>query len=138
MMPANFNITAARVLGVVLILLGAASPTAYAEEVHSVEWYLEQARPHLHHSCESAWQEVRHDQDKLIEMIGVISAVSFYNHDFNIERLRALSDEKQDVLQREFYEEIGDHCRENSQALLAGVVDDALIGAIAKVTAEEQ
>ena len=99
---------------------------------------MDQARPHLHHSCQSAWDMVEQDQDQFIEMIGMISAVSFYNHDFNIERLTALPEEKQAVLQQEFSEEIGELCKQNNQSLLAGVIDYALTGAIAKVAAEEQ
>jgi hypothetical protein len=118
-------------------LLGMVTP-ATAEDVKTVEWYLEQARPHLHHSCQSAWDSVEQDQDRFIDMVGTISAVSFYNHDFDIERLNSLSEEKQDAFQMEFYEEVGELCRQNNQALLAGVVDFSLTGAIAKVAAEEQ
>jgi len=125
-------------LGAVCTLLVSAQQTVIADESKTVEWYLDQARPHLHHSCQSAWDMVEQDQDHFIEMIGTISAVSFYNHDFNIERLTALPEDKQDELQREFYEEIGEMCREDNQSLLAGVVDTALTGAIAKIVAEEQ
>ena len=89
-------------------------------------------------SCESAWDLVGQDVDKFVELIGTISAVSFYNHDFNIERLTSLSEEKREQLVQEFYEGIGEYSKENPQALLAGVVDFALMDAIAKVKAEEQ
>ena len=125
-------------LNAICIALVPAQLTASADETRTVEWYLDQARPHLHHSCQSAWDMVEQDQDQFIEMIGTISAVSFYNHDFNIERLTALPEDKQDELQREFYEEIGEMCREDNQSLLAGVVDTALTGAIAKIVSEEQ
>jgi hypothetical protein len=125
-------------LGAVCTLLVSAQQTVIADESKTVEWYLDQARPHLHHSCQSAWDMVEQDQDHFIDMVGTISAVSFYNHDFNIERLTALPEEKQTELQREFYEEIGEMCREDNQSLLAGVVDTALTGAIAKIVAEEQ
>lgn len=138
-MTLNKHITAiALILSAVCIGFLPTLSTATADETHTVEWYLDQARPHLHHSCQSAWDMVMEDQDQFIELVGTISAVSFYNHDFNIERLTALPEDKQTVLQREFYEEIGELCRENNQSLLAGVVDTALTGAIAKVAAEEQ
>ena len=128
----------AKFLGTLCFALVLTQQTTSADETRTVEWYLDQARPHLHHSCQSAWDMVEQDQDQFIEMIGTISAVSFYNHDFNIERLTALPEDKQDELQREFYEEIGEMCREDYKSLLAGVVDTALTGAIAKIAAEEQ
>ena len=125
-------------LGALCVVFTSLLPTASAEEARTADWYLDQARPHLHHSCQSAWDSVMQDQDQFIELVGTISAVSFYNHDFNIERLTGLPEEKQTELQREFYEEIGELCRQNNQSLLAGVIDYALTGAIAKVAAEEQ
>ncbi|MEJ2176444.1 MAG: hypothetical protein P8Y12_00505 [Gammaproteobacteria bacterium] len=126
------------VTGALSFLFGSMLRPAHAEEIHSVEWYLDQARPHMLHSCQSAWDMVEQDQDQFIDLVGTISAVSFYNHDFNIERLKALSEERQTELQREFYEEVGELCRQNNQALLAGAVDTALTEAIAKIADEEQ
>ena len=120
------------------VAMVSAQQTAVADESRTVEWYLDQARPHLHHSCQSAWDMVMEDQDQFIDLVGTISAVSFYNHDFNIGRLTALPEDKQTLLQREFYEEIGELCRQNGASLLAGVVDTALTSAIAKVAASEQ
>lgn len=125
-------------LGALYVVSVPSLQTASADEARTVEWYLDQARPLLHHSCQSGWDAVEQDQDQFIELVGTISAVSFYNHDFNIERLTTLPEDKQTVLQREFYEEIGELCRQNGESLLAGVVDTALTGAIAKVAAEEQ
>ncbi len=138
MIPNKHNISVVIALSVACMVAGLAPLRSSADEARSAEWYLEQARPYLHHSCQSAWDAVEQNQDKFIEMVGVVSAVSFYNHDFDIERLRALPEEKQKQLQREFYEEIGELCRQNNQSLFAGVVDFSLTGAIAKIAAEEK
>ena len=130
--------TFAFAMGLLFVLLGIAPVPSSADETRTVEWYLERARPHLHHSCQSAWDAVERDTDRFVELVGIVSAVSFYNHDFDIGRLTALSEAKQDELQREFYEEIGELCRQNNQSLFAGVVDHALTGAIAKIAAAEK
>jgi len=132
------KLVAVLVVSAVFILSGLVLQAAAPEEEHTVEWYLDQARPYMMLSCESAWDLAEQDTDKFVELIGKISAVSFYNHDFNIERLTSLSEEKREELTREFYEDIGEFSRKNPRSLLAGVVDFALVEAIAKVTAEEQ
>ena len=77
--------------------------------------------PHLHHSCQSAWDRVEQDQDQFIEMIGTISAVSFYNHDFNIERLdRTARGEAGLSCSGSSTRRSGKMCREDNQSLLGG------------------
>lgn len=131
------NLATAAALSVLCAAFGLAPLNSAADEARSAEWYLEQARPHLHHSCQSAWEAVNQDQDRFIDLVGTVSAVSFYNHNFDIERLRALPEEKQQELTREFYEEVGELCRRNSRSLFAGVVDYSLTGAIHKIIAAE-
>ena len=132
------KLVATLALSAAFILSGLTLQAASSEEEHTAEWYLDQARPYMMLSCESAWDLAEQDVDKFVELIGKISAVSFYNHDFDLERLTNLSEEKREQLTREFYEGIGEYSRKNPQSLLAGVVDFALMDAIAKVKAEEQ
>lgn len=125
-------------LSAVFILSGLVLKAASSDEEHTAEWYLDQARPYMMLSCEDAWDLAEQDVDKFVELIGTVSAVSFYNHDFNLERLTNLPEEKRELLVKEFYEGIGEFSEKNPQSLLAGVIDFALMDAIAKVKAEEQ
>jgi len=138
MIPSKIKVIFAAAMSVLGVALSAMPQRTSADETKTVEWYLEQARPYLHHSCQSAWDAAKQDSDSFIKIIGIVSAVSFYNHDFNIERLKALPEPKRKELQKEFYEEIGEHCKRNNGYLLAGVVDYALTDAIAKVAAAEK
>lgn len=134
----NNKLIATLTLSVAFILSGLALQAASTEEEHTAEWYLDQARPYMMLSCEDAWDLAEQDVDKFVELIGTVSAVSFYNHDFDLERLTGLSEEKRELLVKEFYEGIGEFSEKNPQSLLAGVIDFALMDAIAKVKAEEQ
>jgi hypothetical protein len=133
----KYKVVATFALSAGFIFSGLAVQAASDEE-HTAEWYLDQARPYMMLSCESAWDLVDQDVDKFVELIGTISAVSFYNHDFDLERLTNLPEEKREQLVKEFYEGIGEYSKENPQTLLAAVVDFALMDAIAKVKAEEE
>jgi hypothetical protein len=106
------------------------------KEYLSVEEYIEQARPYLHLSCEGAWELAAMDADAYLEIVDKVSAISFLNHDLNIEEVYDHSAEEVEALRVDYYTEIGQRCKENPKKLLAGVVERSLLTAFNKVAPE--
>ena len=109
---------------------------ATAQDYLTVEEYIEQARPYLHMSCEAAWAEAEEDADAYVEIVDKVSAISFLNHDLDIEDVYDHSAEDVEALRVAYYTEVGSQCKENPNNLLAGVVERALLGAFNKVAPE--
>jgi hypothetical protein len=109
---------------------------ADSEDYLTVEEYIEQARPYLHMSCEAAWAEAEEDADAYVEIVDKVSAISFLNHDLDIEDVYDHSAEDVEALRVAYYTEVGSQCKENPNNLLAGVVERALLGAFNKVAPE--
>lgn len=137
--------TKSQIIWVLAALLAAAlfmwGPTsepirASTEDYLTVEEYIEQARPYLHMSCEAAWTEAEEDPEAYITIVDKVSAISFLNHDLDIEEVYAHSAEDQEALRVDFYTSTGDFCRENPNLLLAGVVERALLQAFTDIAPE--
>lgn len=118
---------------VTCLLLGLGGlPVAQAQE-KSIDEYLDDARPYLHHSCESAWAATGENGDEYIAIINRFVAVIFINHDFDVKQIEEAPKADQERLQVTFYNEVGRICTENPQTLLAGVVEQSLVNAFAEV-----
>ena len=115
----------------IIFLLGAYALPVFGEEEKTIEQYISDATPYLHHSCESAWDASGQDGEKYVEMINRFVAVIFINHDFDIQRIADASEADQEELRVLFYDEIGERCAADSQKLLAGVVENSLVHAFA-------
>jgi hypothetical protein len=121
----------------IVSLLAAAAPvmlaptTAAAAETN--EEYIEEARPFLHLSCESAWEGVNRDEGAYLDILAKLAPVHFINYDFDVKKLEALPAKELESLRVEYYNEIGKACRENPSRLLAGVVEGALVNSFAKL-----
>jgi len=102
-------------------------------ESMTVEEYVEQARPYLHLSCEGAWAQVNEDKEAYVDIINKLCAIGFINHEFDIDKLKALSEPDLEAVRVAYYNEIGQVCRENPKRLLAGVVEKALMDEFAKI-----
>ena len=112
------------------------SSNASTQEYLTVEEYIEQARPYLHLSCEGAWEQAAEDAEAYLEIVDKVSAISFLNHDLDIEEVYKHSEEDVEALRVAYYTEIGQICRENPSNLLAGVVEHALLKAFEEVAPE--
>lgn len=112
-----------------VVLLGAYALPVFGEEEKTIEQYISDASPYLHHSCESAWDASGQDGEKYVEMINSFVAVIFINHDFDIQRIADAPEADQEQLRVLFYDEIGERCAADSQKLLAGVVENSLVHA---------
>ena len=74
-------------LATIVLLLGVYALPAFGEEEKTIEQYISEAAPYLHHSCESAWVASGQDADEYVAMINRFVAIVFINHDFDIQRI---------------------------------------------------
>lgn len=114
-------------IGGACMLLCAYSLPAIAAQEKSIDDYINEARPYLHHSCESAWAASNENGEEYVGMINRFVAIMFINHDFNVQRLDDAPAADQEQLRVIFYDEIGKRCEEDPQKLLVGVVERSLV-----------
>jgi len=112
----------------ILLFTSAVSPVFAAEEM-TINKYIDEAQPYLHHSCESAWDASGQDAEEYVAIINRFVPVVFINHDFDIQRLADAPEAYREQLKVLFYDEIGERCAADSQKLLAGVVENSLVHA---------
>lgn len=135
----NTNLTSmvkSKIVMSVLLASSLLTITASAEEEKTVEDYINDARPYLHMSCESAWQSSGPNDAEYINIINRVVAISFINHDFDIAMVNDAPEADQARWRKAFYDEIGLRCKERPQRLLAGVVDRSLVYAFDDVIPE--
>ena len=116
-------------LAVIVFLLGANALPVFGEEEMTIEQFINDATPYLHHSCESAWDASGQDAEEYVAIINRFVPVIFINHDFDIQRLADAPEAYREQLKVLFYDEIGERCAADSQKLLAGVVENSLVHA---------
>lgn len=108
------------------LLLCAYGLPVFAEQEKSIDDYIEEARPYLHLSCESAWAASGEDPDEYVAIMNRFVSIAFINHDFNVKRIYDAPQADQHELSVIFYNEIGRRCQETPQKLLAGIVESSL------------
>ena len=108
--------------GTISLLLGAYMLPVFGGEEKTIDDYIEDARPYLHHSCQSAWEASGENPDEYVAIMNRFVSIAFINHDFDVERIYSAPQADQDELSVLFYDEIGQRCKENPERLLAGVV----------------
>lgn len=96
--------------------------TAYADE--AMDRILNEAMPHMHHSCESILANYPDDEEKVAEIVGLMVAVSLFNREFDIEK-EIPEDEQRATLRVEFIDRLEQVCEADPDTLLAGAVDIA-------------
>lgn len=110
-------------------LLAAYALPVFGEEEKTIDEYISDATPYLHHSCESAWGASGQNAEEYVAIINRFVAIVFINHDFDIQRIADAPEADQEELRVLFYDEIGERCAADSQKLLAGVVENSLVHA---------
>ena len=120
----------------ICLLLCAFSVPVIAEQEKTIDDYINEASPYLHHSCESAWAASNEDGEKYVGMIKRMVAILFINHDFDVKRIDEAPAPDQEQLKVIFYNEIGKRCEEKPQSLLAGIVEGSLIHAFDEMKAK--
>ena len=114
-------------VGAACMLLCAYSIPAIGAQEKSIDDYINEARPYLHHSCESAWAASGGDGEQYVGMINSFVAITFINHDFDVKRIEEAPEADQEKLKVIFYDAIGKRCEQDPQKLLAGVVERSLV-----------
>ena len=120
------NRVLAGLLVAAVMQLGAAGRAAADD---NAEMYLERAEDILHHSCASLVEESSGDENQIEMVVRLMVAVSVYNRDIDINEL-APSDDSKAALHAEFISAVQKGCEEDADALLAGVVDRAVVQAL--------
>lgn len=114
-------------VAMISFLLAAYALPVFGEEEKTIEGYISDATPYLHHSCQSAWEASGEDAEEYVAIINRFVSVIFINHDFDIQRIADAPAADQEQLREIFYDGIGERCAADPQKLLAGVVENALV-----------
>ena len=113
----------------IIFLLCAYALPVFGDQEKTIEGYISDATPYLHHSCQSAWEATGENPEEYVAIINRFVSVIFINHDFDIQRIADAPAADQEQLRVLFYDEIGERCAADSQKLLAGVVENSLVHA---------
>lgn len=108
-----------------LVLAQCTSAFADAE----AEKYVDDALPLMYHSCASVVEESNGDNAYVDKVIRALLAVSLYNREIDISKF-ADSDAEKNVLQEKFAAALGEACKKDNNALLAGAIDGAVATAL--------
>jgi hypothetical protein len=99
------------------------STSAHADA--EAEKMVDDALPLMYHTCQSVVDESDGNSAYVDKVIRSLVAVSLYNREVDISKL-AKSDEEKAKLHDKFVKELVEECKEDKNALLAGVIDDAV------------
>ena len=95
----------------------------------AAEKYVDDALPLMYHSCASVVAEAAGDNAYIEKVIRALAAVSLYNRNVDISTFE-VSDEAKNVLHDKFVAALKKGCEADKNALLAGVIDNAVAMAL--------
>jgi len=101
--------------------------TTFADS--SAEKYVDDALPLMYYSCESVVEEASGDSAYIDKVIRALVAVSLYNRGVEISWFE-ISDELKSTMHDKFVEVLKAGCEADRDALLAGVIDEAVAQAL--------
>ena len=113
----------------VLVVTFGQVPSNSATADPGAEIYLDRAEQVLHHSCRSLVEVAGEDPTQIEMVLRSMVAVSLYNREINVADYAKTDDELKE-LKSTFIDAIRSGCEEDSDALLAGVVDRAVVYAL--------
>jgi len=99
------------------------SPAVHADE--EAERLFNEAMPQMYHTCSSLMELSDGDETVATDVLGKIATISIYMRQIDIESY-SFSDAQQEEAEELFYLTISEGCAEDPDALLAGIVDDAV------------
>ncbi|MES0824396.1 hypothetical protein [Ruegeria sp. SCP11] len=91
----------------------------------AAEQMVQDALPVMHYTCASIAEEADGDEAFVVEVVGKMTALSLYNRQVNIED-HATTDEEKAQLREAFIAALSEGCAADKDALLGGVVDNAV------------
>ena len=109
------------IAGLVLVLAHATSAQADAE----AEKYVDDALPFMYHTCATVVEESDGKNEYVDKVVRALVAVSLYNREVDISKY-AQTDAEKTSLQEKFAAALGEGCKADNNALLAGVIDEAV------------
>ncbi|WP_170753497.1 MULTISPECIES: YmgD family protein [Ruegeria] len=112
--------TSGLILSAVLLI----TPT-FAAADEAAEQMVQDALPVMHYTCASIAEEADGDEAFVVEVVGKMTALSLYNRQINIED-HATTDEEKAQLREAFIAALSEGCAADKNALLGGVVDNAV------------
>jgi hypothetical protein len=89
------------------------------------EKYVDDALPLMYHTCQSVVDESNGDNAYVDKVVRALVAVSLYNREIDIAKF-AKSDADKEKLKDKFISELAEGCEDDKNALLAGVIDEAV------------
>ncbi|WP_298854267.1 hypothetical protein [uncultured Ruegeria sp.] len=96
---------------------------AFADE--EAEQMMQDALPLMYHTCTSVIEEADGNNEYILDVVGKMTALSLYNRQVDIEA-HTSSDEEKAALRETFLAALKEGCTGDENALLAGVVDNAV------------
>lgn len=100
-----------------------ASPAIAQDSEASV--LLSEAQGVLHLTCNTIVGTYGEDDERLLDVIGLMAAVSLNNRGIDFLQMNLTDDEVTEI-RAEFADQIGDACAEDADRLMAGIVDDVI------------
>ncbi len=102
----------------------AVTPIA-AQADEEADQMVQDALPVMYHTCATVVEEADGDETFVLAVVEKMTALSIYNRQINIEE-HASSDEDKAKLRETFLTALSEGCAEDKNALLGGVVDNAV------------
>ncbi len=102
-------------------IAAALSGPVFAQDQNTAE-ILSEAQGFLHLTCNSLVDTFGDDENAMLDVIGLMIAVSLNNREIDFIALD-LTPEETTEIQAEFADQIGDACADDADALMAGIVD---------------
>ncbi|TMV09080.1 hypothetical protein FGK63_08175 [Ruegeria sediminis] len=107
---------------VLSLALFSAASTSVAQDAEA-EAILAEAQGYLHLTCNTLVAQYDNDEDKMLDVIGLMLAVSLNNRGIDFLQMN-LTDAEVEEIQTEFADQIGDACAADADRLMAGIVDE--------------
>lgn len=115
------------------LIAGSIMALASATSAHAdaaAEKYIDDALPLMYHTCSSVVEESDGKNEYVDKVIRALVAVSLYNREIDISSYAKTEPEKT-ALQEKFAAALGAACAKDKNALLAGVIDNAIADVLA-------
>jgi hypothetical protein len=110
----------ATLLSATLLTWGAG---AAADEMY--DNYMEKAAPVMHYSCASLAEESGNDEAQMLHVVRMMVAVSLNNRQIDLSDYN-VSDAEKEEIKAKFVGMLEEGCANDSNALLAGIVDQSV------------
>ncbi|MGV6803231.1 MAG: hypothetical protein ACWA49_03425 [Ruegeria sp.] len=114
-----------RVINLKTILATLIVIPAVAVADEAADQMAQDALPLMYHTCASVIEESGGDDEYVLDVVRKMAALSLYNRQIDIEEFAA-SDADKDKLREAFLSALTEGCAGDENALLGGVVDNAV------------